>query len=179
MSKPFEQVLLADPFPCDIESPSLLNFYSIWQVLDPDLEQPRVGALDLISLGDHIPLTFVFDHNNETGRFQIRFMGSEYHSKIGCDYTGQYVDQNDSLAKLLEILWGMVVIQRPYLARNMQLPQNISKLTHCNFIACPFFDDEGNVCEIWLRMELERKRNDHSPDSIGWQKPTQLYSKGR
>lgn len=172
MSKLSEQVLLADPFPRDIESSSLLNFYNIWQVLDPDQEQPRGGALDLVSLDGHIPLTFVLDHNNETGRFQIRFMGSEYLSKVDRDYTGQYVDQTDLPAKLLEILWGMVVIQRPYLVRNMQLPRNASKLTHCNFVACPFFDDEGNVCEIWLRMELERKQKDHTLHVNVWQNPS-------
>lgn len=157
-----EQLVLDDPDPMDIESPSLLNFHSIWQGLDPDFENPRVGTLEPFSLQDHIPLTFVVDHDRETERFRIKSMGSEYLSKLGRDYTGQYIDQINFPSRLMEILWAIVFVQRPYLARNMRLPRNSGRLTHYNFIACPFFDSNRDVSEIWVRTELEPNRIDLS-----------------
>lgn len=138
----------------DIQSPELRVFFELWLGLQKEHDLPRLGDFSLTLFAEHLPLMALNDYNPETGRFFVRLFGSAYVDGIGRDLTRCFVDEIKNTEALLERYRWIVKEKKPYLSLNNPLFASPKAFISYDVLACPLFDDEGNVATLMFRIEF-------------------------
>lgn len=89
-----------------IRTPALRSLFDYWNkkrgkqrfILRSELEPGEITPL--------LPLVFILEVQREPRRYLIRLMGTEIATRLGGDYTGQYMDELDFGAAKKQVLVG-------------------------------------------------------------------------
>lgn len=145
---------IEDPKIGDIESPALRDFFSIWQTLCEEHGSPARADFSLTLFAEHLPHMAINEYDRDTGRFFVRLFGSGYVNGIGADLTNKFVDEIPNTEGLLARYAWLVENKRPYLSRDNRLDWSSKNYRNYNVLACPLFDDLGDVTTLMFRIEF-------------------------
>lgn len=134
-----------------IRSPALCSLFDYWNkkrgeerfILRSQLEPGEIAPL--------LPLIFILDVEQEPRRYRIRLMGTEIATRLGGDYTGQYVDELDFGAIKNQVLAGydhVVDHAEPYLNFSEFTPSGRSRI-QAERLALPMSTD-GQTIDLIL-----------------------------
>lgn len=146
--------LIENPGLADIQNPELRSFFELWLGLQKEHDLPRLRDFSLTLFAEHLPFMALNDYSPETGRFFVRLFGSAYVDGIGRDLTRCFVDEIKNTEALLERYRWIVKEKKPYLSLNNPLFASPKDFISYDVLACPLFDDEGNVATLMFRIEF-------------------------
>ncbi len=145
---------IEDPKIDEIKSPVLRDFFRIWQSLCEEHGSPGREDFSLTLFAEHLPYMAINDYDRDTGRFFVRLYGSGYVDGTGADLTNKFIDEIPNTEGLLARYARLVENKRPYLARGNRLDWSSKNYRNYNVIACPLFDDQGDVTTLMFRIEF-------------------------
>lgn len=146
--------LVENPGLADIQNPELRDFFELWLGLQQEHDLPRLRDFSMTLFAEHVPLMALNDYDPETGRFFVRLYGSGYVDGTGQDLTRRFVDDIENTEALLERYSWMVKEKQPYLSLDNSLFGSPKAFSSYDVLACPLFDDEGNVTTLMFRIEF-------------------------
>ena len=145
---------IEDPQIDDIDSPALRDFYKLWHTLCAEHGSPGRGDFSLTLFAEHLPYMAINDYDRDTGRFFVRLFGSGYVDGTGADLTNKFIDEIPNTEALLARYAWLVENKRPYLSRGNRLDWASKDYRNYNVLACPLFDDLGDVTTLMFRIEF-------------------------
>lgn len=146
--------LVENPGLDDIQNPGLRNFFELWLGLQKEHDLPRLRDFSLTLFAEHVPLMALNDYDRETGRFFVRLFGSSYVDGIGEDLTRRFVDEIENTEGLVQRYQQMVKTKQPYLSLDNPIFASPKAFVSYDVLACPLFDDEGNVVTLMFRIDF-------------------------
>lgn len=138
----------------DIQSPVLRDFFCVWTDLHSDESLPKSKNFPLTVFEHHLPFVILIDYDAATARFLIKYFGSGYADGIGQDFTNQVMNDVPDADRLVTRSIWLVGSKQPYLVQNIKIIWSPKNYRTCSAIACPLFDDAGNVSSIVYRVEF-------------------------
>lgn len=138
----------------EIASPLLLDFFERWRLLKDEQALVRQDSFTLTEFEDHLPYMAVDLYDPATGRFQVKYLGSKYVGGFGKDNSGKYLDDIPNTDQLITRFRRLVETGQPYLVLNNALAWSPRDYKSYNSLACPLFDEDGDVVRIVFRVEF-------------------------
>jgi hypothetical protein len=151
---PMSSKFIKDPETKDFPSSALRDFFDIWRGLGEEHGLLQKKQFSLTVFAEHLPLMAINDFDPETGLFYVKYFGSEYAHGVGKDFTNSFAsDAPNSERMVARFLW-LTENKLPYLSLGNRLIWSPKNYKTYNVLACPLFDDRGNVTSLMFRVEF-------------------------
>lgn len=148
-----------DPAREEISSDTLQNLVQHWRSLPAVNGVPHRSAFDPIRVPTLLPSIFLLGAGASSRRFQVRVFGTRLCDWVGCEPTGQYLDE----ANLPESMRGKLVSHcasgEPFVFRGSVLHAGSGARVLYELAGLPMASDDGYTSFVLGAMDFLRPPN--------------------